>query len=439
MANAFALWSTAVVVTKLLIIRHGCHIAKCNDSDIHLSHFLKNFEVLESTVFTPLNQVFFDEYETTWIKEIMQQTEQTQDDDNNYEQDTEEENGNSKTKNTYEYTQWVRLMKKIKQSPAAPIDPFHHFARCLIVINTYIYRACTETDIGPKTIGKIVVWFGYMKEILNNRKHKVIEHFDDTLQKDFIGGLQELRRLIADKNQQHNGDEYSFFSPGVLLIRALTSTHTGQERSDFRHGKSEIWIKQSELILWDIILGENSPTRLMDADDDELASFKCPFINQLPIRLCTDPAVISAEHHCLENMFEATLNWFEAMTMRCTHNPDSSARSYNVMAERNVVTDEILGCGIISRTCENTDIRKQRNTTKAKTSKSEIKKVDRSRTREYRGTYPVNAIKKNSYIFGEELLKEFLSKIPNQNKSYSGQKRKCPVCPTEDDLPFECV
>ena len=71
MVIAFALWSTAVVATKLLSIHHCGQIVKSYDPNTKLSQFLKNFEVLEYTVFTPLNQVFFEKYETTWMKETM--------------------------------------------------------------------------------------------------------------------------------------------------------------------------------------------------------------------------------------------------------------------------------------------------------------------------------------------------------------------------------
>jgi len=437
MANAFALWSTSVLVTKLLSIYRCGQIVNSYDSDIRFSQFLKNFEVLEFTVLTPLNQVFFEQYETKWMKETMHQTEHNQenDEDEEYLNDNDEK---SKSKNTYEYTQWEELMTKIKPHSAEPIDPFHHFARLLIVINSYMYQALNTTVLGRKTLVKIEVWIGYMNEIIRGRKHHVMEHFNSTLYNDFSRGLQHLTRLVSTYNQQHTGDEYSFFSPGVLLLRALSSTYTGQERTDFRHCKSQIWSKQSSLMIWDIILREKIPTRLITAN--EQPRFKCPFIGDLPIQLCINDEVVGDERYELENLFEATLNWFERMTVRCFSKMETSVRSCNVLAERNIVVHDILGCGgIISRTCENTSLRKERNNIKAKTSKSEIKKADKSRSRAYRPKFPLNALKKNYYIFGEEILNTLLPKVPNYKHISSGQKRKCSVSPIEDELPDECL
>ena len=72
-------------------------------------------------------------------------------------------------------------------------------------------------------------------------------------------------------------------------------------------------------------------------------------------------------------------------------------------------------------------------------SKSEIKKADKSRSRAYRPKFPLNALKKNYYIFGEEILNTLLPKVPNYKHISSGQKRKCSVSPIEDELPDECL
>ena len=117
MANAFALWSTSVLVTKLLSIYRCGQIVNSYDSDIRFSQFLKNFEVLEFTVLTPLNQVFFEQYETKWMKETMHQTEHNQenDEDEEYLNDNDEK---SKSKNTYsKWPLWSRRASKIYSRP----------------------------------------------------------------------------------------------------------------------------------------------------------------------------------------------------------------------------------------------------------------------------------------------------------------------------------
>lgn len=433
MANPYAIWSTAAVAAKLLLIRHCGQIVK---SDSKLSDFLKSFEMLENTVFTPLNQVFFEDYETKWMKETMQQTEQhgeADDQDNESREDMTE----LKTKHTMEYIKWDQLKKRIEQSGAEPIDPFHHFARCLIVINIFMSKAWMTTPLGPKTVKKIELWIGYMNEIIGGRRHHVIEHFNTPLRNEFLEGIENLTRLTSEGTKQPNGDEYFFFSPGVLLIRALTGIYTGQERFNFHHCKSDIWMTESARMMWDIIFEERVPTRLLNANDP--TPFKCPFISQLPFQLCNHPEVLSDERYYMENLFEATLNWFESMTLRCLSNPNTSDRSCNIFAERNTVTEHIIGFGIFHRTVLNTSLRKERNKNKAKTSKSEIKKANRSRTREYQPKCPLNALKKNSYLFGDEILNVVLTHVPNSKEATSGQKRKCTVCPNEDELPDECA
>jgi len=431
-ANPFALWSTAVVATKFVLITHCGRLVKCNNSETELSEFLKNFDLLESTVFTPLYQVYYEMYESKWMKDTMQGRECTLEEEviEIFNEDIE-----FRSKNTYEYTQWEKLVEQFSPHSADPIDPFDHFARCVIKINTYMLSAMSTTSLGSKTLAKIRTWINYMQQLKS--KHCACGYFSSTLHSDFFSGLRELKNKTTQQlnTPPINGDEYSFFSPGVLLIRVLSSVYIGQDRTNFRHPKYAIWSNQSANILSAMILGETPQNLLINAD--QYSAFQFPFIGSLPLTLIGNSVVMEKKHAYLENVFEAIINYFTEMSVKCQHNPNSQNRSNHVLSEMQLVSRDILS-GIFPNTLENTRLRKVRNFSKAKTSKSETKKADKNRTKPYRPRFPTDALHKNKYVFGHDTLQVICDCIPKSRVSFSNVS-SCPVRPTRDDLPDECV
>lgn len=431
-ANPFALWSTAVVATKFVLITHCGRLVKCNNSETELSEFLKNFDLLESTVFTPLYQVYYEMYESKWMKDTMQGRECTLEEEviEIFNHDIE-----FRSKNTYEYTQWEKLVEQFSPHSADPIDPFDHFARCVIKINTYMLSAMSTTSLGSKTLAKIRTWINYMQQLKS--KHCACGYFSSTLHSDFFSGLRELKNKTTQQlnTPPINGDEYSFFSPGVLLIRVLSSVYIGQDRTNFRHPKYAIWSNQSANILSAMILGETPQNLLINAD--QYSAFQFPFIGSLPLTLIGNSVVMEKKHAYLENVFEAIINYFTEMSVKCQHNPNSQNRSNHVLSEMQLVSRDILS-GIFPNTLENTRLRKVRNFSKAKTSKSETKKADKNRTKPYRPRFPTDALHKNKYVFGHDTLQVICDCIPKSRVSFSNVS-SCPVRPTRDDLPDECV
>jgi len=431
-ANPFALWSTAVVATKFVLITHCGRLVKCNNSETELSEFLKNFDLLESTVFTPLYQVYYEMYESKWMKDTMQGRECTLEEEviEIFNDDIE-----FRSKNTYEYTQWEKLVEQFSPHSADPIDPFDHFARCVIKINTYMLSAMSTTSLGSKTLAKIRTWINYMQQLKS--KHCACGYFSSTLHSDFFSGLRELKNKTTQQlnTPPINGDEYSFFSPGVLLIRVLSSVYIGQDRTNFRHPKYAIWSNQSANILSAMILGETPQNLLINAD--QYSAFQFPFIGSLPLTLIGNSVVMEKKHAYLENVFEAIINYFTEMSVKCQHNPNSQNRSNHVLSEMQLVSRDILS-GIFPNTLENTRLRKVRNFSKAKTSKSETKKADKNRTKPYRPRFPTDALHKNKYVFGHDTLQVICDCIPKSRVSFSNVS-SCPVRPTRDDLPDECV
>ena len=431
-ANPFALWSTAVVATKFVLITHCGRLVKCNNSETELSEFLKNFDLLESTVFTPLYQVYYEMYESKWMKDTMQGRDCTLEEEviEIFNEDIE-----FRSKNTYEYTQWEKLVEQFSPHSADPIDPFDHFARCVIKINTYMLSAMSTTSLGSKTLAKIRTWINYMQQLKS--KHCACGYFSSTLHSDFFSGLRELKNKTTQQlnTPPINGDEYSFFSPGVLLIRVLSSVYIGQDRTNFRHPKYAIWSNQSANILSAMILGETPQNLLINAD--QYSAFQFPFIGSLPLTLIGNSVVMEKKHAYLENVFEAIINYFTEMSVKCQHNPNSQNRSNHVLSEMQLVSRDILS-GIFPNTLENTRLRKVRNFSKAKTSKSETKKADKNRTKPYRPRFPTDALHKNKYVFGHDTLQVICDCIPKSRVSFSNVS-SCPVRPTRDDLPDECV
>jgi len=431
-ANPFAIWSTAVVATKFVLITHCGRLVKCNNSETELSEFLKNFDLLESTVFTPLYQVYYEMYESKWMKDTMQGRDCTLEEEviEIFNEDIE-----FRSKNTYEYTQWEKLVEQFSPHSADPIDPFDHFARCVIKINTYMLSAMSTTSLGSKTLAKIRTWINYMQQLKS--KHCACGYFSSTLHSDFFSGLRELKNKTTQQlnTPPINGDEYSFFSPGVLLIRVLSSVYIGQDRTNFRHPKYAIWSNQSANILSAMILGETPQNLLINAD--QYSAFQFPFIGSLPLTLIGNSVVMEKKHAYLENVFEAIINYFTEMSVKCQHNPNSQNRSNHVLSEMQLVSRDILS-GIFPNTLENTRLRKVRNFSKAKTSKSETKKADKNRTKPYRPRFPTDALHKNKYVFGHDTLQVICDCIPKSRVSFSNVS-SCPVRPTRDDLPDECV
>ena len=92
------------------------------------------------------------------------------------------------------------MKKKISQMNLEPIDPFHHYAKCLIVLNRCIYQAWSSLILGPRTVAKIKVWIGYMK-LLISRKYKSFEHFLPTQQQKL---LDQLHYLSAKAEVTHS-------------------------------------------------------------------------------------------------------------------------------------------------------------------------------------------------------------------------------------------
>ena len=283
-ANPFAIWSTAVVATKFVLITHCGRLVKCNNSETELSEFLKNFDLLESTVFTPLYQVYYEMYESKWMKDTMQGRECTLEEEviEIFNDDIE-----FRSKNTYEYTKWEKLVEQFSPHSADPIDPFHHFARCVIKINTYMLSAMSTTSLGSKTLAKINTWINYMQQLKS--KHCACEYFSSTLHSDFFSGLRELKNKTTQQlnTPPINGDEYSFFSPGVLLIRVLSSVYIGQDRTNFRHPKYANWSIQSANIFSAMILGETQHNRLINAD--QYSAFQFPFIGSRSLAMNSPP------------------------------------------------------------------------------------------------------------------------------------------------------
>ena len=434
-ANAFALWSSAVIASKLVLIHHCGKITKGENDPSKLSEFLKNFELLETQVITPLNQVFYEEYETAWMKETMVQIEWNEEDEDSL---SEEVDGNTNSLNSYESMEWEKMKNKISHMNMGPIDPFHHYAKCLIVLNRYIYQAWSSTVLGPKTVAKIKTWIGYMKLVMS-RKHKSFEHFHPSQQQNLLHQLHRLSTKAEDwdSNPRLDGDEYAFFSPGVLLIRAISSVYTGQDRTNFHHPKRDIWTNTSAPLIFQVLLKEHDPSRFINNTNGQTA-YEFPFLGKLPIHFSSNEEIMKKEHCYMENVVEATMNYFMVMVAQLKAHPNTLNRSENVVAEIDIVR-RITDGGMFSRTFANTQIRKMRNYKKAKTSKSEIKKVDKCRTRAYKPRFPVDALKKNKYIFGNEIVQAFINMTENRNSASSANKSTCQVFPPPGYLPEDCL
>jgi hypothetical protein len=416
--NAYALWTTAAVATKLVLV-HQC--GRCWNNLLELSEYLKHFKVLQEDVFAPLEEVFYLKYEEEWLKkELGEQLGWRMselDDPPNAEL-------MGKIRVTPEKELWEIMKNKRRESasrPNGPLNPFNHFSRCLVKMTKLMFDACRARDLSEGTKKKIQHWNEYFIHPITSKMPDLFSHFTPPIRRLLINLCTGLDRELQRQDEPNGvGDDFPFFSPGTLMIRAISNVYIGQLQS--KHPQFEEWADYSSLIIFELIMKVQDPLLLLTDPTVTEKNIDYPFIQKLPLCLLDDPDIMEKTNENMENILEVVNEYFRTMiSNNLGHQPDTRAEYTSL---QNSLANSILRHdGVFDRSDANTHLRKEKNAIRSKTCRSTKKKVDQNRVRPHRPPCPSSPLEDNLHIFGKSIVDKIIEAIPYE-KCSSPNKRQ---------------